>query len=120
MSDKTKRIISIILMILPSIMLVMSAVMKLIGNEQVVTGMTKIGLGSYIKVLGVVELLSVALLLYPKTNKIGFLLLCSYLGGAMSIELAGGEPPMAAIFIAFLWISSYLGDKNMFIKAPKG
>lgn len=101
-------------MVIPSLMLIMSGIMKLAGAEQVVTGLTKAGLGNFITLIGVVELLSVALFLYPKTYKIGFLLLCSYLGGAMCIELAGGQPPMAAIFIAIIWISVFLRDKNVF------
>lgn len=115
MLAKTKRIISIILMIIPSLMLIMSGIMKLTGAEQIVTGLTKAGLGNIITLIGVIELVSVALFLYPKTYKIGFLLLCSYLGGAMCIELAGGQPPMAAVFIAIIWISVFLRDKNMLL-----
>ncbi|MEO6304529.1 MAG: DoxX family protein, partial [Bacteroidia bacterium] len=72
------------------------------------------GLGKLITFIGVIELVSVALFLYPKTFKIGFLLLCGYLGGALCIELAAGQPPMAAIFLVLIWISVYLRDKNMF------
>jgi hypothetical protein len=85
----------------------------------VVQGLTKGGLGPYIKFLGTIELLSLALFIYPKTYKIGFLLLCSYLGGAMSIELASGQPPMAAIFLAVIWISVFLRDKLMFLSPEK-
>lgn len=115
MNSKTTRILAIILMILPSLMLTMSAVMKLIGAQQVVEGLTKAGLGNYIVLFGVIELVAVALFLIPKTTNIGFFLLCSYLGGAMSIELAGGQPPMAAVFIAIIWISVYLRNKAMFL-----
>ena len=117
MSTKAKKIISIVLMALPSLMLVMSGVMKLIAAPQIVEGMTKGGLGPYITLLGVVELISVILLWIPKTYKIGFLLLCGYLGGAMSIELASGQPPSAAIFLTILWIGVYLKDKLMFVTA---
>ncbi len=122
MSTKTKRIISIALMIIPSLMLIMSAVMKLIGAEPIVTGLTKAGLGSYISFLGVIELLSVALFLFPKTYKIGFLLICSYLGGALSIELATAQPPSAAIFLTIVWIAVFLKDKLMFFNtdSPDG
>ena len=115
MSAKTTRIISIILMVLPSLMLIMSGMMKLIGAEQIVTGLTKTGLGSYITLFGVIELISVALFLYPKTYKIGFLLICCYLGGALSIELASAQPPSAAIFLAIVWISVFLKNKFMFL-----
>ena len=119
MSAKTTRIVSIVLMVLPSLMLIMSGVMKLIGAEQVVTGLTKIGLGSYISVLGIIELISVALFLYPKTYKIGFLLICCYLGGALSIELATAQPPSAAIFLTIVWIGVFLKDKLMFLNPAK-
>ncbi len=102
-------------MVIPSLMLIMSGIMKLTGAEQVVTGLTKAGLGNLITLIGVIELVSVALFLYPKTYKIGFLLLCSYLGGAMCIELAGGQPPMAAVFIALIWISVFLREKSMLL-----
>ncbi|MBC7861758.1 MAG: DoxX family protein [Bacteroidia bacterium] len=117
--SKTARIFSIILMIIPSLMLTMSAIMKLIGTKEVVEGLGKMGLGNYVFLFGVIEILSVALFLIPKTCKIGFLLLCSYLGGAMSIELASGQAPMAAVFIAVLWISVFLRDKAMFLPAKK-
>src|SRR6266403_497319 len=108
MSAKTKRIISIVLMAIPSLMLVMSAVMKLAHAQAIVEGFSKSALINYITLIGIIELLSVILFLIPKTTKVGFLLLCSYLGGAMAIELAGGQPPSAAIFLAIIWISVYL------------
>ncbi|MES2763261.1 MAG: DoxX family protein [Bacteroidota bacterium] len=116
---KTIRIISIGLMAIVSLMLLMSSIMKLIHAEQIVTGLTKVGLGSYITLIGIIELLSVALFIYSKTYKIGFLLLCCYLGGALSIELAGGQPPSAAIFLVLMWISVFLKDKTMFLLKPK-
>ena len=119
MSVKTKKIISIVLMVIVALMLTMSGVMKLVGGQQVVDGLTKVGLGNLITVIGVIELISVALFLFPKTYKIGFLLLCSYLGGAVCIELAGGQPPMAAVFIVIIWISVFLRDKNVFLTSAE-
>ncbi len=116
MTTKTKRIIYIILMALPSLMLIMSGVMKVIGAQQIVDGLTKAGLGKLVTLIGIIELVAVALFIYPKTFKIGFLLLCCYLGGALCIELAGGQPPMAAIFLILIWVSVYLRDKAMFIQ----
>mgnify|MGYP003396116891 CR=1 FL=1 len=119
MSTKTTRIISLILMILPSAMLTMSAVMKLIHAPAIVEGFNKSALGNHLILIGIIELVSVALFLIPKTTKVGFLLLCSYLGGAIAVELAGGQPPTAAIFLAIIWISVYLKDKLIFIQTPK-
>ena|ERR1041385_671702 len=111
---KTKKIISIILMIIPSLMLLMSGTMKLTGNKELVEGMTKGGFGNYIIMLGIIEIGSTALFLYPKTSKIGFLLLCSYLGGAIAVELASGKPPMAAMLLTMLWIAVFLRHREMF------
>lgn len=116
---KATRITSIILMALPSIMLVMSAVMKLSHAQQIVDGFSKSALINYINLIGVIELISVVLLWIPKTYKIGFLLLTAYLGGAISIELSGGQFPTAAVFLAILWIGIYLKDKAMFLQTPK-
>ena len=117
MSIKTTRIISIILLAVPSLMLLMSSVMKLAGAKQMVEGLTKAGMGNYIFLLGLIELFSVILLWIPKTRNIGFFLVCSYLGGALSIELAGGQPPSAVIFLAIIWIAVFLRDRTMFLKS---
>lgn len=118
MSSKTIKIIAISLMILPALMLLFSAVMKLIGAEPVVVGLTMAGLGKYIVLFGLIELVSVILFLIPKTHKIGFSLLCCYLGGALSIELAGAQFPMAALLLVVLWIGVYLRNKYMFLTSP--
>lgn len=100
-------------------MIVISGVMKLSGARQIVENMSRIGLGPYLPLFGIIELVSVALLFIPKTRKLGFLLLCCYLGGALSVELAGGQPPMAALFLVFLWIGIYLQDKFMFLGSKR-
>ena len=116
MTQKTSKIISTVLMAIPVLMLVMSGTMKLTGSQQIVEGLSKIGLSRYITLLGIIELVSVGLFVYPATRRIGFLLLCCYLGGALSIELAGGQPPVAAIFLVLLWIGVFLRNKMMFIE----
>jgi len=118
-STKTTRIISIVLLVIPSLMLIMSGVMKLIGAQQVVDGLTKGGLGNYIILFGLIELVSVAFLWIPKTRNIGFFLICSYLGGALSIELASGQMPTAAILLTIVWIGSFLRDRSLFFKTDK-
>ncbi len=116
MSPKATRILSIILMLIPSLILIMSAWMKFSGAPAVVDGMTKGGLGSYIKLIGAIEIISVALFLIPKTRKIGFLLLNGYLGGAICTQMAGGQVPAAALFLAILWISVFLSNREMFLQ----
>lgn len=117
MSKKITRIISIVLLAIPSLMLVMSSVMKMTGSKQMVESLSKAGMGNYnLLLLGLIELLSVVLLWIPKTRNIGFFLVCSYLGGALSIELALGRTPSAAILLALIWIGIFLRDRSMFLK----
>ena len=114
MTNKTKNIISIIIGALASIMVLMSAFMKISGNAQMVTGMTAGGFGPYIKLFGIIEVISIILFFYPKTYKIGFYLLCCYLGGALATELGHGQPPMSAILLVLFWVSFFIKDKANF------
>jgi hypothetical protein len=115
MSNKTQKILAIIFMALPSFMLVMSGVMKIMGGEEIVTGMTKGGYGPYITVFGVAEIVFVILLWIPKTYKIGFYFILSYLGGAAAVEIGGGKPPVGLVLITLIWIGFYLKDKSNFV-----
>lgn len=114
-----KNIVSTSLVVLLSLLLIMSAIMKIAGAEQIVTGLSAMGLGSFITGLGILEICSTILFVLPKTRRIGFLLLCSYLGGAASIELASGQFPIALVFIAIAWTAIYLQDKNYILQEVK-
>lgn len=116
MTSKTTRIIALVLKALPSLMLIMSAFMKLSHSQQIVDGFSKSGLANYIDLIGGIEIISVILFWIPKTEKLGFLLLNAYLGGAICIELAGGQFPVAAIFLAIIWLAVYLKERTMFVQ----
>lgn len=95
-------------------MVTMSGVMKLIGNPELVEGMTKGGYGSYIQVFGIIELAAVALVCFKTTYKAGFLLLCCYLGGALAVEIGAGKFPTAALLLTLLWIGMFMRDPSLF------
>lgn len=117
MTAKTKRIVSIIVMAIPTLVLIAGGVMKVLGAEpeSVMQVLTKAGFGDYIIPLGLAELIIAALLIYPKTIKIGFLLASCYLGGAMGVEISGGQPLASSIFLVILWIGMFIKDKEMFL-----
>ena len=119
MNTKTTRIVSITLLAIVSAMVVMSGVMKLIGAEELVKALTQGGFGNYIVLFGLIELVSVGLLIYKKTYKTGFLLLCCYLGGALAVELSAAKFPTAAVLLTLLWIGSYLRDNTHFSVVQK-
>lgn len=119
MTKKATQILSTILLALPSLMLLMSASMKLLGAEPIKANLEKAGLGNHIILLGLIELLTVILMWIPRTRNIGFFLVCSYLGGALSIELASGTPPSAALFLIIIWIAVFIRDKSFFVQVTK-
>jgi hypothetical protein len=117
MSDKAKKIISGILIYAPAAMLLFSAIMKFTGAQQVVDGLTKVGfLGHFaLPLLAIIELVGVVLLFVPKTFKLGLLWVSAYLGGAAAIEIAGGNPPGAFMFITLIWIGAFIRNKSIFL-----
>jgi len=117
MTAKTKRIIPIVLMLIPALVLIMGGIAKIIGAEPqtVMEFLTKEGFGNHIILLGITELVIAGLFIYPKTNKIGFLLAISYFSGALSLELSAAAPPASAIFLIFLWVAMFVKSAEMFI-----
>lgn len=114
---KSTRMISMALKVVPSVLLLISASMKFIQAKPIVEGFNKSGLGNYLLLIALIELTAVVLFWIPRTTKIGFLLLCSYLGGAICVELASGQFPSAAVFLALLWLSVFLSNRNVFLNA---
>ncbi|MDJ1502768.1 DoxX family protein [Xanthocytophaga agilis] len=121
MLSKTKRITAIVLVALTALMLIVGGVLKLLGAEpeSVVQFLTHAGFGHLMPVLGITELGIAGLLLYPKTNKIGFLLTSCYLSGALSLEISAGAPPASLMFLVLIWIAMFLKNKEMFLPSTE-
>ena len=121
MTSKTQRILALILMGIPGLVLIAGGLMKLINAEPepVMQFLTRFGFGDSIALLGIGELLIAALLFYPQTHKIGFLLASCYFGGALCLEIAGKQPIASALFLILLWIGMFLRDKRMFLVSPE-
>jgi hypothetical protein len=103
-----------------ALIIAMGAIMKLASAQQLVTIYSKIGLVPYMTILGIAELLFVALFLWSRTLKMGFYLLTAYFGGAMAVEFSHGTVfIMPAAILAIVWISSYLREPSIFRFAQK-
>jgi DoxX-like family len=106
MTTKTRNIINWVLAGLVAFIFIGSAISKLTANAEALAGAAKFGLsaGTY-TILGIIELIAVALFLYPRTGILGTLLLVAYMGGAISTHVEFAQPLMAPIAIsAFVWI----------------
>ena len=116
MIPEQKKTSQKIFTIIASIMIAGGAISQIVGVKSVAEDMIKAGVGEYYKGLGVLKLIFLALYLYPKTLKLGFLLLCCFFGGAMATLFSHQLnllPP--AIPLMILWIATYLRDKSVFL-----
>jgi DoxX-like family len=112
---KAKKIITIVVTSLAALMVILSGIMKLTMSEEIVTGMTNVGVGNFIIVLGLMEIAFTLLFIYPKTMKIGFLLLICYFAGALATELSHNTPFNALIPMILIWVAAFLRDDSIFI-----
>lgn len=112
---KAKKIATIVVTALASLMPVLSGIMKLGHNPQIVETLTKVGVEGYLIPLGLMEIGFTALFVYPKTMKIGFILLTCYFAGALATELSHGTALNAALPLALIWISAFLRDSSVFL-----
>ena len=120
MKNKTKIVVTRTLTGLIIFIIVMSAAGKLAFVPQLVNIFSKIGLLSYIKILGITELLFLSTFLWKKTRKLGLLLLTGYFGGAMAVEMSHGTFFIApATILTLIWITAYLLDERMFVSERK-
>ena len=91
---------------------------KIVGTEGVVRGLTALGVGPYVTSIGVLQLVIAILYLLPATRTIGFLLTCSYLGGAIFAHLSHGQAlTLPAITLALFWVAMFLTKPGLFLPA---
>ncbi|HMH34674.1 MAG TPA: DoxX family protein [Puia sp.] len=118
--NNIKKVITIVVTIIAAAMITLSGIVKLANNAQVVTKLTRVGVGQFLPLLGFMEIAFTALFLFPKTRKVGFILLSCYFSGAIATDLSHGENMMAAAMpVILVWIAAFLLDKSIFIPAPR-
>ena len=108
----TGRVLSAI----PILMLLMSAVMKLMKPPAVLQGFAHYGFAeNLIAVLGVLELVCTVIYAIPRTAVIGAILTTAYLGGATATNVRVGDPSWIATALlgVLVWAGLYLRDKRL-------
>ncbi len=77
--------------------------------------MDQMKLGNWRIIIALGELTSALLFLFPKTNKLGTLLLSSYMGGAIIIHMTGGMSiAMPTVVLLLVWLVAYLRHPALF------
>ena len=76
--------------------------------------MAQIHLGDWRIIIALGELASAFLFLFPKTNKIGTLLLSSYMGGAIIIHMTTGMSIiMPSVILILVWVVGILRNPDL-------
>jgi hypothetical protein len=104
-----------IISVLPALMLVFSAVMKLMKPKEVVEGFTHLGWPDRLALpLGILELTCVVIYLIPRTAVLGAILLTGYLGGAIATHVRIDEGFIGqTVFGVLVWLGLYLRDARL-------
>jgi DoxX-like family len=113
--SKRTLLIGYILSALPVLLLVFSAVLKLMKPTPVVEGFAQFGFPeSLIFPLGILELACTVVYLIPRTSILGAILITGYLGGATATNVRVGEPFLGPVIAGVLaWGGLYLRDARV-------
>ena len=112
---KFKKIAVIAVTVLAVGMVIMSGIMKLSGSADVVKMLQAVGVDKYRIYLGLAEILFAAMFAYPKTMKIGFILLVGYFGGALATELSHNMPLNALTPLILVSLAAVLRDRYVIL-----
>lgn len=100
---------------IPFLMLLMSAIMKLLQLDAVKEGMPQLGWpASYAVGLGVLELVCALIYAIPRTRLVGAILVTGYLGGAIATHVRIGEMNVAVHILlgACAWLGLCFRDQR--------
>jgi uncharacterized membrane protein YphA (DoxX/SURF4 family) len=104
-----------VLSLLPALLLVFSASMKLIGPPFVVESFAHLGWPERsVLPLGILELSCALLFLIPRTAVLGAILIAGYMGGAIATHARIGEPFLTQAGVGVLaWLGLYLREPRL-------
>lgn len=103
--------------------LIFDTVIKVLKLAPAVESTTQLGYpASLVIVIGVIELVCLAVYVIPRTSIFGSILMTGYLGGAIATNLRAGTPLFNVIFPiiigALLWGGIYLRDAQLRALVP--
>lgn len=105
----TRAKIGFALSCLLSLLFLMSATMKFLAPEEVISGFAKFKLSEWRVIIAIGETVGAILLVIPKTKNFGALVMSSYLGGAIMAHMTVGESFAGpAVLVVLVWIIAWL------------
>lgn len=114
-NPKWMTILGWVLGVLPALLMIFSAVMKLMQPPGMEEAVGKLGWSmSLMTTIGVVELLCVLIYLFPKTAVLGAVLLTGYLGGATATHVRINDAFIGPVIIgAIFWLGLWLREPRL-------
>jgi len=110
--SKTRKIAGWIIAGLLTTLYLFSASGKLFMHPE---QMEQLHLGNWRIIIALGEIGSAILFLIPKTNKLGTLLLSSYMGGAIIIHMTGGMSiVMPAVVLILVWLVGFIRNPDLY------
>jgi hypothetical protein len=106
---------------IPVLLMLFSAVLKLVKAAAVVQGLPRYGYPeSQIVTIGVLELLSCIVYVIPNTAVLGAILMTGYLGGATATNFRVGDPSYIMTFLlgVFVWGGLFFRDARVRALVP--
>lgn len=91
---------------------------KVTLQPNTVVPLIEAGIGErYVYVLAIIEVIAVLFYIFPKTFRIGFLLLTAYYGGAIAFNFPSlVDMVPAIIFMTLIWTLTYIREPSIFIE----
>lgn len=114
MKPKTKRKVNDLTIAFVVLLLAGSSLSKFLHVEMVTEKLNRVGVGKFMIVLGIIELILAALYIFPKTMKLSFILLSCYFSGAIATEIShSGNFIVPFFFLVFIWIASFIRERSI-------
>ncbi len=113
--SKTMLWAGLLVSTLPVLVLLLSAVMKLVKPAPVVEGFAHLGWADSLALsLAILELACTLVYVIPQTAVLGAVLLTGYLGGATATHVRVGDPFYGPIILgALVWLGLFLRDARL-------
>jgi len=116
---KWQRTVGYILSIMATTAIFFSGFLKFISLPQALEPLDKLDLASYALWVGIAEVGLVILYWLPSTSRLGFFLLCSYIGAIFLGEILMDEAPLPALLLGMMiYVGTYLRVPELFSSSP--
>ena len=93
-----------------------SGILKIAGIHPMLDHFITMGLSiTLVKVFGAAEVIFSLLFVYPRTSKMGLLLLTGYFGGAIAAEIPFHQMMAPMMPLALVWIAAFVREPSNFL-----